>query len=102
MDDQEPRRPRRSPRREREERMRYEVLRMLHEAWKREPDRPSVHAYVFAADLGVWHAELFRVIEFLDRKGYVTYMGAGPLVAITPAGVHYLEEEAGGRKSIRD
>lgn len=82
--------------------MRYEVLRMLYDAWKQEPDRAAIHAYTFATDLGVWQAELFRVIEFLDRKGYVVYLGAGPLVHITPAGVRYLEEEAGGRRSIRE
>lgn len=102
MDEKEPQRPRRSQRREREERMRFEVLQMLHQAWREEPDRAAIQAYSFAADLGVWHAELFRVIEFLDRKGFVTYLGAGPLVRITSEGIRYMEEEAKGRRSIRD
>lgn len=81
--------------------MRYEVLRILYDAWKAEPERAEVQAFAFASDLGVWHAELFRVIEFLDRKGFVVYLGAGPIVRITPAGIRYLEEEAKGRRSIR-
>lgn len=87
--------------RRREERMRYEVLRMLYDATGAAEDG-AVRAWSFAPDLGVWREELFRVIEFLDRKRYLEYLGAGPTVRITRAGVEYIESEAERRKSIRD
>ena len=87
--------------RRREERMRYEVLHMLYRATEGAMDRPF-NVVRFTRDLGVWHAELYRVIEWLDRKGFVRYLGAGPMVSLTPRAIAYIEREAGGRKSLRD
>jgi hypothetical protein len=85
----------------REERMRYEVLLMLYRAAKADTGR-VVNAYTFSVDLGAWHAEVFRVIEWLERHGLVTYHGAGPAISITPAGVGYVEADFQRRRTIRD
>jgi hypothetical protein len=90
MTDREPPDQRRPRRGEREERMRYEVLLMLHRA-ARGSGENAVNAWGFAQDLGVWHAELFRVVEFLERKGLVEYLGAGPVIRITAAGIDFVE-----------
>jgi hypothetical protein len=98
MDEREPP-DERQPRREREERMRYEVLLMLYHAARASPEN-AVNAWGFAQDLGVWHAELFRVVEFLERRGLVEYLGAGPVVRITAAGIEYVESEP-RRRTVR-
>lgn len=87
--------------RRREERMRYEVLLMVYGATREAAGRP-VSAVRFAQELGVWQAEVFRVVEWLERKGLLLYHGAGPTVSLTPRGVAYVEREAGRRRSIRD
>lgn len=73
--------------------MRYEVLRMLYDAARRAP-AGEVHAWGFAGELGVWHTEVFRAIDFLDREGLLEYLGAGPLVRISPAGIDLVEGRA--------
>lgn len=87
--------------RRREERMRYEVLAALYGECARVPGC-AVHFSRFAHELGAWREELFRAVEWLDRKGYVVYHGAGPVVSITEKGTAYIEREAGKRRSIRD
>ena len=80
--------------------MRYEVLAAIH----RECEGKAGCALVvsaFAQELGMWREELFRVLEFLDRKGYIVYHGAGPLVSLTRVGIDYIERTGGRRKSIR-
>ena len=81
--------------------MRYEVLLMLYRATREEGDRP-LKALGFAQDLGVWQAELYRVVEWLERRGLVLYHGAGPTISLTPRGRAYIERQSGRRKSIRD
>ena len=84
----------------REERMRYAVLAAVH----RETEGKAGVALLvsnFTEELGIWREELFRVLEFLDRKGYIVYHGAGPLVSITRDGIDYIERTGGRRKSIR-
>jgi hypothetical protein len=88
-------------RQQREERMRFEVLQMLHRAAEGAPDR-VVNAWSFSTDLGVWHAEVFRVIEWLERNRLVAYHGAGPAISITPAGVEYLHSGRDRRGTLRD
>lgn len=87
--------------REREERMRFEVLAMVYRAAQGNADA-VIRVSGFLQELGVWYEELFRVVEFLDRCGYLSYQGAGPLVRITPRGIRLIEGEAGARRSIRD
>ncbi|MBW3628284.1 MAG: hypothetical protein KY464_03205 [Gemmatimonadetes bacterium] len=84
----------------REERMRFEVLAAVYRASEGKSGNTLVVS-PFAQDLGIWREELFRVLEFLDRKGYIVYHGAGPLVSITRNGLDYLERTGGRRKSIR-
>jgi hypothetical protein len=79
--------------RQREERMRYEVLSMLSTAAGRDPEWP-VDCGPVTERIGVWRDEIFRVIDFLDRRGLVRYCGEGPRVCITPQGVEYLSGAA--------
>lgn len=85
----------------REERMRYEILSMLYRAARGEVDR-EINCWSFATQLGVWHAEVFRVLEHLDRRGLLEYRGAGPVVCLTESGRDYIEGGSGDRSSIRD
>lgn len=81
--------------------MRFEILSMLYRAAGGDVDR-EINCWNFATQLGVWHAEVFRVLEYLDRRGFLEYRGAGPVVCLTPAGRDYIETGSGGRQSIRD
>lgn len=86
--------------RQREERMRFEVLTMLHQATEGKLAAPC-NVSTFADQLGVWRAEVYRTVEWLDRQGLIRYMGAGPTVSLTAKGASVLER-ADGRRSIRD
>jgi hypothetical protein len=88
-------------RQRREERMRYEVLLMLYRACNGAPDE-VVRAWSFSTDLGVWQAEVFRVIEWLERHRLIQYHGAGPSISITREGVAYLESGSNRRCTVRD
>lgn len=85
----------------REERMRFEVLALLFDACGREMNC-IVRVSDFADTLGVWREELFRTVEFLDRRGFLHYHGGGPSVSITQKGIDYIHSEAGRRRSIRE
>jgi hypothetical protein len=84
----------------REERMRYEVLAAVYRECEGKVGC-TLTVSAFAQELGIWREELFRVLEFLDRKGYIVYHGAGPLVSLTRMGLDYVERTGGRRKSIR-
>jgi hypothetical protein len=86
--------------RRRQERMRYEVLRMLHHASSANPDQ-RVDAWGFAQNLGVWDEEVWNTLVWLEQAGMVRIYRVGPVVSITLAGVHYIEEGANRRKTIR-
>ena len=81
--------------------MRYEVLATLYQACEGKAGC-ALTVSRFSQELGIWREELFRVLEFLDRKGYIIYHGAGPLVSITRRGIDYIEQEAVRRRSIRE
>lgn len=81
--------------------MRYEILSMLYRAAGGEVGR-EINCWSFATELGVWHAEVFRVLEYLDRRGYLKYRGAGPVVCLTPEGRDFMVSGSGARPSIRD
>lgn len=84
----------------REERMRYDVLANLKKA---SLSRAGTVLQVREFDDGlVWRQELFRVLEYLDRKGYVTYHGPGPQVSITVKGIDYIDRMARRRHSLRE
>lgn len=87
--------------REREERMRFEVLELIFTSVGRQPEA-EINVSDFVHQLGTWHAELFRVVEWLDRSGLVRYCGAGPTVCLTPRGIAYMTDGAGRRRSVRD
>ena len=81
--------------------MRFEVLSLLYQATEGGVERP-LNVVKFTEDIGTWELELYRVVEWLDRRGFVRYLGAGPTVSLTERGVDYIEKEARRRKSIRD
>lgn len=85
----------------REERMRYEVLSLIHSECGGDP-ACILRVSEMVDELGVWREELYRVLEFLDRKGYITYHGAGPRISITNKGVEFVRHTARRRRSIRD
>jgi predicted transcriptional regulator len=87
--------------RRREERMRFEVLAMLYQACGGEVDSER-NAWGFAVDLGIWHAELFRIVEWLAAHGLIRYCGAGPIVCLTQRGVDFIERPGERRRSIRE
>lgn len=86
--------------RRRQERMRYEVLRMLNAAAHGDPDR-RIEAWGFAHDLGVWEEELQNTLVWLEQAGYLRVYHPGMAVSITLAGIHYLQEGRGRRRTIR-
>jgi hypothetical protein len=86
--------------RRRQERMRFEVLRMLHQATHGDPDQ-RVEAWGFAHDLGVWEEELQNTVVWLEQAGYLRVYHPGLAISITLAGIHYLEHGAGRRRTIR-
>jgi DNA-binding IclR family transcriptional regulator len=86
--------------RKREELMRYQVLRMLYEATSGIPEVKCNVAH-FAFNLATWRSEVFRIVEWLERSGFIRYCGAGPTVCITDKGVASIQEQD-RRRSIRD
>ena len=86
--------------RRRQERMRYEVLRMLLQASHGDPER-RIEAWGFAHDLGVWEEELQNTLVWLERAGYLRVYHPGLALSITLAGIRYVEQGAGRRRTIR-
>lgn len=82
----------------REERLRYDVLRRIHE--HSAADAAAVHAIQIQSECTIPFEQLCRVIVFLADHGYVDYLGAGPSVFITSKGIEYLES-ARRRRSVR-
>lgn len=81
--------------------MRFEVLTLLYQASEGKEDAER-NAWAFAVDLGIWHAELFRIVEWLASHGLMRYCGAGPIVCLTRRGVDFLERPGERRQSIRE
>lgn len=84
-----------------EERLRYHVLSAIYERAGASCER-TVTGTEIGAVLNLKFEDLFRVIHFLEVKGYLKYLDAGPRVCITAAGLRYIEELAGRRRSLRD
>lgn len=83
-----------------EERLRYEILGLV---FRRTGENCEVilTAAEIGAELNIRFEDLFRVIDYLNTRGYLTEAGAGPRVCITPDGIAYMTELAGRRRSIR-
>lgn len=75
---------------EREERVAQEILTLLHHGCGGMPGR-ILRISEFARQLGPWSDEVFRALADLDHQGYVVFLGAGPTVSITSAGVARVE-----------
>jgi hypothetical protein len=83
-----------------EEQLRYQVLRAVYDKGGARCER-TVTGTTIGADLDLRYEDLFRVIHFLEFNGFLNYLGAGPRVCITQKGIHYVDEAAGRRKSLR-
>ncbi len=81
--------------------MRFEVLELI---FASVDGRAEVELNVagFVHHLGTWHTELFRVVEWLDRRGFIRYCGAGPTVCLTQVGIDFVGSDARRRRSIRE
>lgn len=84
----------------RREQARYRVLEWVYERTGVNCD-VAVTGTEIGAALGLPYEDLYRVIHFLEDRGYLNYRGAGPRVCITPKGIRYLEVDAQNRRSIR-
>lgn len=85
----------------RREQLRYRVLAWVYEQTGTNCELPVTGTQIGAA-LGLPYEELYRVIHFLEDRGYLSYRGAGPRVCITEKGISYLEIDARKRRSIRN
>jgi hypothetical protein len=83
-----------------EEQLRFQVLRAVYDRGAKDCGDAVAGAQIGAA-LNVRYEDLFRVIHFLEYHGYLQYLGAGPRVCITPKGLHYIEEGADRRQTVR-
>lgn len=84
----------------RREQLRYQVLRWVYDNAGAACTVPVTGSQIGAA-LRLPYEELYRVIHYLEDRGYLSYLGAGPTVCITEKGVRYLEVEARNRRTIR-
>ena len=85
--------------REARERVRYQVLEWLHQQVGGNCAE-IVSAFRLAEQLDVSREEVFAAAEYLARRQYIDYIGAGPRVCLTEIGVQYLESGE-RRRSIR-
>jgi hypothetical protein len=83
-----------------EEKLRYRTLRAIYDRTMGRFDQvvtgPELKRF-----LDVKYEDLFRVVHFLEHHAFLRYLGAGPRVSLTEKGLHYIEEEAGKRRSLR-
>lgn len=84
----------------RREQLRYQVLQWVYEHAGATCSIPVTGSQIGAA-LHIPYEELYRVIHYLDDRGYLGYLSAGPTVCITVKGIRYLEHEARNRRTIR-
>lgn len=84
----------------RREQLRYRVLAWVYEHTGSDCDI-SVTGTQIGAALRLPYEELYRVIHYLEDRGYLNYRGAGPRVCITEQGIQYLRVDAKKRRSIR-
>lgn len=89
----------RNTEREGRERVRYQVLEWLHRQVGRDCTE-VVSAFGVCDDLDVPREEIFAAAEYLARRQYIDYIGAGPRICITDMGLRYLESGE-RRRSIR-
>lgn len=84
-----------------EERLRFAVLRGVYELAGGDAS-VEVNASRFAPDFSIPLEQVFAIVEYLSREGYLAYQGAGPRVSLTPRGIEYLEDDSGRRGTLRD
>jgi hypothetical protein len=84
-----------------EQQLRYQVLRAVYDRSGGRCEKPASGSAI-GADLNLRYEDLFRVVGYLERAGYLVKPEAGPTVCITPKGQTYIAAEAGRRRSIRE
>ncbi|HET7274996.1 MAG TPA: hypothetical protein VFI91_07430 [Longimicrobiaceae bacterium] len=52
-------------------------------------------------EIAISREEAYRIVEFLTCQGFIEYLGAGPRVALTDAGLEYIRHDAGRRRTVR-
>ena len=60
-----------------------------------------VNAARLGAELGFAEAEVCRLVDYLSWVGYLKQSAAGPHLSLASEGIHYLEEGAGRRQTVR-
>lgn len=83
------------------ERHRYDVLAHVYRNVRGDCELP-LHCGRLADELGLTREETFRILHELEHRGFLSYLGSGPRVRITPLAVAYLLVDSGRRHSIRD
>jgi hypothetical protein len=83
-----------------EERLRYEVLRFVYDHAGASCMHEVTGSQIGAA-LQLNYEELYRIVHFLENRGYLRYLGAGPRVCLSDDGIRYLEELAVRRRTVR-
>lgn len=87
--------------RRRERRMRREVLDLLFRL-SGGAAGAEFHAMDLGVELGAWKSELYRILDWLNRHGYVQGWGLGPNVSLTEKGVAYLQGPGRAEQEIAD
>lgn len=85
--------------RQRERRMRYELLALL----VRLSEEKAGHWFDAAdlgEELGAWQGEVYRVLDWLDKKGFVSGWGVGRYVSATLNGVERIRAAHGGGREL--
>lgn len=85
----------------RRQRARFRLLRWVYDRTGGTPDVPVSGPEIEPA-LGVPREQLYRLIQYLEDRGYLRYLGAGPRVSISQQGIDYISLLAGRRESIRE
>jgi DNA-binding IclR family transcriptional regulator len=84
----------------RDERLRYQVLRLVYD--RVGPDCLAVLTGTeIGAALALNEEDVLRVVEWLAEHGYVRHYGSRPNVCLTERGIEYLESAARRRQSLR-
>lgn len=83
-----------------EERARFEVLQAV-QAFAGSDCAAVVTGRELLAAVDLPCERLYQAITCLSDLGYLTYLGAGPRVCVTHAGIEYVEKEANRRRSVR-
>ena len=84
-----------------EERLRYQTLRYIFDTAGPNCDQIITGPQI-GVGLGLRSDEIFRVVDWLDRHGYLHGFGSRPDLCLTPKAIAFFEAASERRKSLRD